>query len=559
MPLARRLRLGGLPSSASGAGGRGLVLGPSPNVFGATIGPPDGTVAAATNRAAAEALRDTQLALGGAQAIEWETGNRVTGSDYYSLQSVEAYTSVPWGTSTPWIIPQGSTIEVGANGAYTIARDSSAITLTSGKLRVRAYTYDRPNTIGRTIKHAQTSGDKATVILPSGGSWAKAYLEDSGLNIRLFYMKSGVEGITHQVWQSNKWVDNLSVTGLAGKQGLPGAKGADGKDGVGASFSAVSQGNLVTVDASQQAADTGIDYTDVVVDSDLSTVATTGAYSDLSGLPVVLDTLGVQTLVGAMFTSNTETGITATFNPSTRKIDLIVGSGLTYSPPVFSKVLVTGLSARQESDFTVSGSYTLTWELANHANISGTLTLSQVSTLGGTTTSSIRKSGITPAATGSETFDSTTALLDAVGENVEFRISGTDKQGSSINGSFQVTRVAQAVASTLYWGRLSTAAAFTTISTLSSSTLPGGGSKQVASNSDVAGNYRFPLGQPNGWIGWFIPTSVGTYKNVFQNNFNVNNTITLVETRTISGVEYRIYRHTREQKGDSNIDFEFRV
>lgn len=527
-------------------------------MFGTSAGGPDGTVDPASSRTDAETLRDTQLALGGAEAIEWETGNRVTGSDYYSLQSVKAYTAVPWGTSPAWIIPTGATIEVGANGAYTVARDSSAITLTSGKLRVRAYTYDRPNTVGRTIKHAQTAGDKATVRLPVGGAWAKAYLSDPGLNIRLFYTTSGVEGVTHQIWQG-KWVDNLTVTGLAGKQGLPGPAGSDGADGIGASFTNAVAGNLVTVDAAKQADDTGIPATSVVVDSDLATVAKTGAYGDLSGRPTVLSSTAIQALVGAMFTGNTETGLTATYNPATQKIDIIVGSGPVYSAPVFSNVGITGLTNRQESDFTVSGTYTFTWDLANHANISGTLSIRQITNIGGTTTTTVRKANITPAATGSETFTSTTALLDDVGERVEFEVSGTDKQGANIKGSFVVTRVAQAVSNTLWWGRLSTASAFTTIASLTSTTLTGGGSKAVASNSDVAGNYRFPSGYPNGWIGWFIPTSVGTYANVFQNNFNVNNTITLVETRTISGVEYRIYRHTREQKGDSNIDFEFRV
>lgn len=560
MPLAKRLRLGGVFGGGGGAtGGRGLVLGPVPNVFGATAGPPDGTVAPAADRASAEAVRDTQLLSGAASTIKWETGNRVTGSDYFNLQSVDAYTEVPWGTGTAWYVPSGTLINASTNQAYSVARDSSAITLSGGKLRVRAYTYDRPNTTGRTIKEEQIAGDSVTMTTPTGG-WAVAYLNDSGLNIRLFYMAGGVEAVTHQVWQSSRWVDNLSVTGLAGKQGLPGPAGSDGADGIGASFAAVAQGNLVTVDAAKQAADTGIAATDVVVDSDLSTVAKTGAYTDLSGVPTVLSTADVQTLVGAMFDNNTETGLTATYNPATQKIDLIVSTGSpVYSTPAFSKVAITGLTTRQESDFNVSGDYTMTWELSNHTNITSDLTIRQLTTTGGSTATSIVKTGVKAAASGSTSFTSVSALLDDVGENVEWRISGTDKQGAGINGAFTVSRVAMAATDTLWWGRLSSSAAFGTIASLTSTTLPGGGSKVVNSNSDVAGDYRFPAGQPNGWIGWFIPTSVGTFKNVFQNNFNVNNTVLLVGTRTIGGVEYAVYRHALEQKGDSNIDFEFRV
>ena len=561
MPIARRIGLGGVLAGGGGAGGRGLVLGPNPSVFGTTAGPPDGTVAAAADRTGAESVRDTQLESGAAQSIAWETANRVTGSDYFSLQSVQTYAALPWAAgSTAWVVPTGTTIQIGSNRAYRVARPSSQITLgADGKLRVRAYTYDRPNSVGVTVKEEQTAGDLATLVAPTG-AWAAAYLADSGLNIRLFYTSGGVEAVTHQVWQSGKWVDNLSVTGLAGKAGLRGPAGQDGADGIGASFSAVPEGNLVTVDAAQQAADTGIAYGDVVVDSDLATVAKTGAYSDLIGAPTVLSTAAVQGIVGAMFAGNTETGLTATYNPATQKIDVIVATGTpVYTAPVFSNVKITGLAARHESDFNISGSYTMTWDLADHTNISGTLSISQITTIGGTATTSVRRTGIAAAATGSTTFTADSVLLDDVGENVEFRISGTDKQGSAINGSFTTSRVSQAVADTLWWGRLGTSAAFGSIASLSTVTLPGGGSKVVRSNSDVAGNYRFPSGQPNGWIGWFIPTSVGTYANAYQNNFQVTNTITLVGTRSIGGVEYRIYRHTREQKGTSNIDFEFRV
>ena len=530
-------------------------------MFGATAGPPDGTVAAAADRAAAEGVRDTQMLSGIAQSIQWETGNRVTGSDYYSLQSVNTYTAVPWGTGTAWYVPTGTTIEVGANGVYTIVRDSSVITLgADGKLRVRAYTYDRPNTVGRTIKHVQTAGDLAYMVTPTG-PWALAYWADTGLNIRLFYMTNGVEAVTHQIWQG-KWVDNLSVTGLAGKQGLPGPAGSDGADGIGADFAAVAQGNLVTVDAAKQAADTGISATDVVVDSDLATVAKTGAYTDLSAQPTILSTADVQTLVGAMFDNNTETGLTATYNPATQKIDLIVSTGTPiYSVPLFSNVAITGLAERQESDFTISGALTMTWELSNHANMVGTMTLAQVTLLDGASvaTTTSQATGIAPAASGSTTFTATSTVLDDVGDMVSFVIVGTDKRGASISGSFTVERVAKASTDTLWWGRLSTSGAFGTIASLTSTTLPGGGSKVVNSNSDVAGTYTFPKGQPNGWIGWFIPTSVGTFKNAFQNNFNISNTLILVGTRTIGGVEYAVYRHALEQKGDSDIDVEFRV
>ena len=560
MPLVKRARLGApFSGGAGGAGGRGLVLGPVPNVFGTTAGPPDGSVAAAADRASAEAVRDTQVASGVAQTIEWETGNRVTGSDYYTLVSVETYTAAPWGTGTAWIVPTGTTIEVGSNGVYTIVRPSSAISLgADGKLRVRAYTYDRPNSVGRTIKHVQTAGDLVTLVAPTG-VWLLAYQADTGLNIRLFYTDGGAEAVTHQVWQG-RWVDNLSVTGLAGKPGQQGPAGMDGADGVGASFSAVPAGNLVTVDASQQAADTGIAYADVVTDADLATVAKTGSYTDLQGTPTILAASAIQTLVGAMFDNNTESGLTATYNPATQKIDLIVQTGSpVYTAPAFSRVGITGLSTRQESNFNIAGDYTMTWNLANHTNITGTLTIRQVTTTGGSSSTSILKTGIAAAATGSETITSVSALLDDVGENVEFRVSGTDKQGAGINGSFTVSRVSKAVTDTLWWGRLATSEEFGTIASLTSTTLPGGGSKVVTSNSDVAGDYRFPLGQPSGFVGWFIPTSVGTFKNVYQNNFNVDNTIIKVGTRTISGVEYAIYRHALKQKGDSNIDFEFRV
>lgn len=561
MPLARRLGLGGrISGGAAGGGGRGLTLGPTPNVFGQRAGGPDGTVSTASHRRDSETLRDAQFKTGAAQSIKWQTGNRVTGSDYFSLESVDVYPVRPWRTGAAWIVPIGTTITVGTNRTYTIVRDSSDISLyNDGKLRVRAYTYDRPNTTGVTIKEPQVLGDAVTMVAPTG-DWAAAYIGDTTLNIRLFYDTAGVEAVTHQVWQNRRWVDNLTVTGLAGKQGLPGAPGKDGADGVGASFAGAVAGNLVTVDASKQAADTGIDAADVVVDTDLATVAKTGAYSDLVGAPTVLTSAQIQALVGAMFTGNTETGLTATYNPGTQKIDVIVATGTpVYSAPAFSNVAVAGLAARHQSDFNIAGSYTLAWDLANHANISGTLAISQITTVNGSTTTSVRRSGIAAAASGTTTFAAVAAALDAVGENVEFRISGTDKQGAAIKGSYTTSRVAKAVSDTLWWGRLSTAAAFSTISTLSTLTLPGGGSKVVASNSDVAGDYRFPLGQPNGWIGWFVPTSVGTFKDVYQNNFKVTNTITDLGTRTVGGIEYRVYRHTREQKGDSNIDFEFRV
>ena len=60
----------------------------------------------------------------------------------------------------------------------------------------------------------------------------------------------------------------------------------------------------------------------------LATVATTGAYSDLTGAPTVPDTEAIQDIAGAMFTSNTNVDITSIYRDATGKIDLTVTGGL---------------------------------------------------------------------------------------------------------------------------------------------------------------------------------------------------------------------------------------
>ena len=76
----------------------------------------------------------------------------------------------------------------------------------------------------------------------------------------------------------------------------------------------------------------------------LSTVATTGAYSDLTGAPTVPDTEAIQDIVGGMFTGNTNANITSVYRDATGKIDLTVtgGGGSTGLTAVATDSTLTG-------------------------------------------------------------------------------------------------------------------------------------------------------------------------------------------------------------------------
>ena len=68
-----------------------------------------------------------------------------------------------------------------------------------------------------------------------------------------------------------------------------------------------------------------LDLADSAIQSgDLATVATTGAYSDLTGTPTIPDTEAIQDIAGAMTTGNTETNITVTYQDADGTIDYVV-------------------------------------------------------------------------------------------------------------------------------------------------------------------------------------------------------------------------------------------
>ena len=67
-----------------------------------------------------------------------------------------------------------------------------------------------------------------------------------------------------------------------------------------------------------------------------------------------LDTEAVQDIVGAMFSSNTETGITATYQDSDGTVDLVAASGTTVYATVALLVAATGMSAGDQAYVTAN-------------------------------------------------------------------------------------------------------------------------------------------------------------------------------------------------------------
>ncbi len=105
------------------------------------------------------------------------------------------------------------------------------------------------------------------------------------------------------------------------------------------------------------------DASDYTPTAGLATVATTGAYADLSGTPTVYTQEQIEDFIGGMVSSNTETGIAVTYDDTNGKLDFVVTNA----------TAISNLSGTNTGDQTsVSGNAGTATALQNARTINGT-------------------------------------------------------------------------------------------------------------------------------------------------------------------------------------------
>lgn len=513
---------------ASGGGGAGGSprLGPVPNLFAATAEDAASAAgiaaAAATDRAAAEALRDKWTGFDYIESMYWESGsNRNIGDTTLVLYSGKPADQnfQAFATSPGWILPAGTEI-TWSGFTYKVAADKAVIRHNSGGLMFVA--------VLDTGWKVRPGFNELAVSIPNG-DWLQGY-DGRNVNIRLFFDDSGVKTYVHQTFSNETWIDQVPIVPL---------EGAPGADAARTDFSAVPANHIVSIGAGSAPKDSGFDVDGKTLrDVDGNNMArvvdipTDWAWGDITGKPTILTSTDVDAMIATQVDAQIAKAV-ADGNASSIGGSLIyqngklsVSVGQSHPEPTFVTFAIANVDLVHTSNYTLTGSHTWSWTLNNSGSVSGDLTLEQIThdASGNTTTTHVINSAIAHDAT-TITANVNTVTLDTVGDNVIFRLKGTSVNGNNFSEDITIRRNAAVATNTMYWGVVPSGTSAdnfedssvdrsdaTYISYLSVQSKQ----KDIAGNAKVDGDYTIDAFTGAGFSVFLIPDTQNTLTSIIN-------------------------------------------
>ena len=500
-------------SAGGRGGGGGVTLGPTPNLFAATAedaGSAAGiAAAAATDRAAAEALRDKWTGFDYIESMFWRSGsNRTIGdtrlvlfSGEPSVQNFTAFTASPG-----WILPAGTEI-TWSGFTYKTTADVTVILHATGGLMFVAVL-----DTGWKVRPGQ---EELAVSIPNG-DWLQGY-DGTGLNVRLYFDDSGVKTYVHQVFQHEQWIDQVPIVPL---EGVPGA------DGGRTDFSSIPTDHIVSIGAGSAPIDSGFEASgSQLLDPDgdvlakVSDIPASLGWSAVTGKPSFYSDTDFDARLQALITAGAGDSIGATLNFDATNGKLFVVVGANHPEPVISSFAMTGVDHVYTVDHTITGQQTWTWAISDRSSVRGTLTLSEErhdAGTGVTTTTDLSTSIASDANTVS--LNVTPFALNDVGSYVIFTLKGTSVNSNAFSATYRVERQAAAATTTVYWGVIPDTSAATNFADATVERAPSvyegyfttqSHTKTLQSGDKVDGEYTFDAFSGGQYIAFLIPSGQG--------------------------------------------------
>ena len=541
-----------------GGGGTGFRLGPAPNYFGDGAEDFDSPAGRATgpgkDKAEAEKFLDAYTGRAHIAALDWQTKSTIAiGARVMTIHSKDkAGTSAPWGSGNPWVLPAGSTCEVGGETHTTTSDAAATYPLTGG--------YDHHvrfiNVPISPPRVTQVTSNADIVLTVPFSDWLDNY-QGSGLNVFVSYIASSEAIGEYRTYAGAGWVVNTSVKGLRGLSGHQ------------ASFAGIARNTLVLVDGSGNAAgsglvDSGTDLAyagdrvlragdtpsdtsiralarlavpDSRIDARATAVATPIAKAEASTAVGGLNITGIvtpivtaaakaeatkaasaivvptqtdiETLAGGEFkkqlaaavSAGSQSGISVTYNPQTGALSFAVSGSVSFVQPQFTAPLaVSGVTGHVSAATTIRGDHDFSWAVSNASFVQG-YELHQRDTLAATTGTPVWHL-LDDTITASPTTQTvrTVALADG-GDKVEWRLTGTDTNGDAF-GSLIWTTEYPTADKYLYWGPATEPDVHKWLPSHFANS-------KHSSTPALAGSYTFAKGTGNAYIGFLVPHSWG--------------------------------------------------